>query len=167
MLTEMGRFLGITVIRLPPIGTWTDTLKNHSKCMWRREPDRRSNINLLSPPSHFFRHIYNWIIVAWDVKRKKEIWLGPMTKALIPKKCQTGKWQYKNATNKKFDYTAIADQLRNHYSLSGTLLLVQQIRNICSFAFYIYIPAWILFNTARRNMERDLYFDVYTILNRI
>ena len=33
------------------IGTWTGTLKNPTKCLWRWEPDRTSNF-FFSPPAH-------------------------------------------------------------------------------------------------------------------
>ena len=59
----MGRSLGIG---WPRVGAWTGTLKNPTKCLWRWEPDRR--YNFFSPPAHMCRHIYNWNIVAWDVK---------------------------------------------------------------------------------------------------
>ena len=45
----MGRFLGITVKRVARVGAWTSTLKTPMKCVWRREPDRRSNF--FGPPA--------------------------------------------------------------------------------------------------------------------
>ena len=33
------------------VGAWTGTLKNPAKCLWRWEPDRRSNF-FFSPPAH-------------------------------------------------------------------------------------------------------------------
>ena len=33
------------------VGDWTGTLKNPTKCLWRWEPDRRSNY-FFSPPAH-------------------------------------------------------------------------------------------------------------------
>ena len=33
------------------VGAWTGTLKNPTKCLWRWEPDRRSNF-FFSPPAH-------------------------------------------------------------------------------------------------------------------
>ena len=44
-------------------------------------------------------------------KKKKEIWLSPMTDAPIPTEHSTTNWQHKNAT-KIFDYTMIAERLR-------------------------------------------------------
>ena len=31
---------------------WTGTLKNHTKCLWRLEPDRGCNYFFFSPPAH-------------------------------------------------------------------------------------------------------------------
>ena len=45
-----------------------DTLKNPTKCLWRWEPDRRSNI-FFNPPEHLCAVTYNWNIVACDVKQ--------------------------------------------------------------------------------------------------
>ena len=48
----IGRFLGITVQKWwPRVGAWTGTLKNPTKCLWRLEPDRRSNFFFI-PPAH-------------------------------------------------------------------------------------------------------------------
>ena len=33
------------------VGVWTGTLKNPTKCLWRWEPDRRSNF-FFNPPAH-------------------------------------------------------------------------------------------------------------------
>ena len=38
--------------RVVPCRCWTGTLKNPTKCLWRWEPDRRSNNFLFSPPAH-------------------------------------------------------------------------------------------------------------------
>ena len=46
-----GRFLGITAKGWPRVGAWTGTLKNPTKCLWRWEPDGRSNF-FLNPPAH-------------------------------------------------------------------------------------------------------------------
>ena len=47
----MGRCVGITVYKgWSRVGAWTGTLKNPTKCLWRWEPDRRSNF--FSPPAH-------------------------------------------------------------------------------------------------------------------
>ena len=35
----------------PRVGAWTSALKNLTKCLWRLEPDRRSNF-YFSPPAH-------------------------------------------------------------------------------------------------------------------
>ena len=45
------------------------TLKNPTKCLWRREPDRMYNF-FFSPLAHLCRHIYNWNIIACDVKHQ-------------------------------------------------------------------------------------------------
>ena len=47
--------------RMVPCRCRTGTLKKPAKCLWRWEPDRRSNF--FSPPAHLCRHIYNWNIV--------------------------------------------------------------------------------------------------------
>ena len=53
----------------PRVGAWVGTWKNPTKCLWRREPDRRYNF-FSSPPAHLCCHIYNWNIVACDVKHQ-------------------------------------------------------------------------------------------------
>ena len=50
-----------------PCRCWTGTLKNPTKCLWRWEPDRRYNF-FFSPPAHRCHHIYDWNIVACDVR---------------------------------------------------------------------------------------------------
>ena len=48
----MGLFFGITVYKgWPRVGAWTGTLKNPTKCLWRWEPDGRSNF-CFTPPAH-------------------------------------------------------------------------------------------------------------------
>ena len=48
----LGRCVGITVLKgCSRVGAWTGTLKNPTKCLWRWEPDRRSNF-FFSPPAH-------------------------------------------------------------------------------------------------------------------
>ena len=48
----MGRCVGITVQKgWSRIGARTGTLKNPTKCIWRWEPDRRSNF-FFGPPAH-------------------------------------------------------------------------------------------------------------------
>ena len=48
----MGRCVGITVYKgWSRVGARTGTLKNPTKCVWRWEPDRRSNF-FFSPPAH-------------------------------------------------------------------------------------------------------------------
>ena len=49
------------------VGARTGTLKNPTKCLWRWEPDRRSNF--FSPPAHLCRHIYDLNIINCDVKQ--------------------------------------------------------------------------------------------------
>ena len=49
--TKMGRFLQITVKRGSRVGAWTSTLKNHTKCLWRWEPNCRFNF-FFNPPAH-------------------------------------------------------------------------------------------------------------------
>ena len=39
-------------IKRPRVVAWTGTLKNPAKCLWRLEPDRRSNYFFFSPPAH-------------------------------------------------------------------------------------------------------------------
>ena len=50
----IGRFLGRNnrIKRVTRVGAWTGTLKNPTKCLWRLEPDRRSNIFFFSPPAN-------------------------------------------------------------------------------------------------------------------
>ena len=68
----MGRFLGITVYKSwPRVGASTDTLKNPTKCLWRWDPDRRSNF-FFSLPAHLCAVtyiVYDWNIVDCDVKQ--------------------------------------------------------------------------------------------------
>ena len=47
----MVQFLGITVKRLDTCRCWTGTVTTPTKCLWRWEPDRRSNF-FVSPPAH-------------------------------------------------------------------------------------------------------------------
>ena len=48
----LGRRVGITVYKgWSRVGAWMGTLKNPTKCLWRSEPDRRSNY-FFSPPAH-------------------------------------------------------------------------------------------------------------------
>ena len=54
--------------RVVPCRCRTGTLKNPAKCLWRWEPDRR--YNFCNPPAHLCRHIYDWNIVACDVKHQ-------------------------------------------------------------------------------------------------
>ena len=46
----------------------TVTLKNPAKCLWRWEPDRR--YDFFNPPAHLCRHIYDWNIIACDIKHQ-------------------------------------------------------------------------------------------------
>ena len=56
---------------------------------------------------HFYSKVYEY------VREKEEIWLSPMTEALTPtEKSKKQRDNTKNAT-KNFDYTTIADRLRN------------------------------------------------------
>ena len=48
-MSKIGQFLGITVKSWPRVGAWTDTL-NPTKCLWRSEPDCRSNFFI--PPAN-------------------------------------------------------------------------------------------------------------------
>ena len=41
----------IRIKRMPRVCAWTGTLTNPTKCLWRWEPDRRSNF-FFSPPAH-------------------------------------------------------------------------------------------------------------------
>ena len=67
----MGWFLGITVLKgWPLVGAWTGTLKNTTKYLWRWEPDRMFNFLIQSACTSMCRHIYNWNIVACDVKQQ-------------------------------------------------------------------------------------------------
>ena len=44
--------------------------KNPTKCVWRLEPDRRSNFfRLVSPPVHLCAVTYDWNIVDRDVNQ--------------------------------------------------------------------------------------------------
>ena len=45
-------------------------------------------------------------------EKKEEIWLSPMTKAPKPTEMPIGQSHNTNNATKKFDYTAVADQLR-------------------------------------------------------
>ena len=54
----------------------TGTLKNPKKSLWRWEPDCRYNF-FFSPPAHLCRCIYNWTIVACDVKHQYHCIYGP------------------------------------------------------------------------------------------
>ena len=56
--------------RVVPCRCRTGTLKNPSKCLWRWEPNRRYNYFFFSPPAHLWCHIYDWNIVACDVKHQ-------------------------------------------------------------------------------------------------
>ena len=55
--------------RVVPCRCRTGTLKNPAKCLWHWEPDRRYNF-FFSPPAHLCHHIYDWNIVACDVKHQ-------------------------------------------------------------------------------------------------
>ena len=55
--------------RVVPCWCRTGTLKNPAKCLWHWEPDRRYNF-FFSPPAHLCHHIYDWNIVASDVKHQ-------------------------------------------------------------------------------------------------
>ena len=54
-------------------------------------------------------------------EKKEEIWLSPMTKAPTPTEMSKGQSDNTNNATKKFNYTAVADQLRtvswSNYSL--------------------------------------------------
>ena len=54
---------------MAPCRCWTGTVKTPTKCLWRLEPDRRYKF-FFSQPAHLCRHIYNWNIVACDVKHQ-------------------------------------------------------------------------------------------------
>ena len=63
---------------------------------------------------------FNWQQLIWwmlpktriyDQRKKKEIWLRPMSKAPALRKIQKATWQHKNVT-KNFNYTTITDRLR-------------------------------------------------------
>ena len=43
--------------------------KNHTKCLWHWEPDRRYNF-FFSPPAHLCAVTHNWNIIACDVKHQ-------------------------------------------------------------------------------------------------
>ena len=45
-------------------------------------------------------------------EKKEEIWLSPMTKAPTPTEMSKGQSDNTNNATKKFNYTAVADQLR-------------------------------------------------------
>ena len=48
-----GRCVGITVKKgWSRVGAWTGTLKNPMKCLWRWEPDCRSNYFFFRTPAH-------------------------------------------------------------------------------------------------------------------
>ena len=40
------------MVKINRVSAWTGTLKNHTKCVWRWEPNRMSNYFFLSPPAH-------------------------------------------------------------------------------------------------------------------
>ena len=49
--------VGITVLKgWFSVGAWTGTLKNPTKCLWRWEPERRSNF--FGPPAHLWAVTY-------------------------------------------------------------------------------------------------------------
>ena len=49
----LGRCVGSTVWKgWSRVCDWTGKLKNPTKCLWRWEPDRRSNYYFFSPPAH-------------------------------------------------------------------------------------------------------------------
>ena len=51
--TNWGRCFGITVQKgWFRVGALTGTLKNPTTCLWRLEPNRRSNYFFFSPPAH-------------------------------------------------------------------------------------------------------------------
>ena len=54
--------------RVVPCRCRTGTLKNPAKCLSRWEPDRR--YNFFNPPAHLCRYMYDWNIVACDVKHQ-------------------------------------------------------------------------------------------------
>ena len=49
------------------------TLKNPTKCLWRWEPDHRSNVLLQSACASMFRHMYDWNIVYCDVSEVENV----------------------------------------------------------------------------------------------
>ena len=55
--------------RVFPCRCRTGTLKNPTKCLWRLETDRSYNF-FFSPPAHLCHKIYDWNIVACDVKHQ-------------------------------------------------------------------------------------------------
>ena len=59
--------------RLNGTVSWNNriTLKNPTKCLWHWEPERRSNATSMC------RHIYNWNIVAYDVKQPLKLKTRP------------------------------------------------------------------------------------------
>ena len=48
-----------------------------------------------------------------EQEKKEEIWLSPMTKAPTPIEMSKGQSDNTNNVTKKFDYTAVADRLKN------------------------------------------------------
>ena len=54
--------------RVVPCRCRTGMLKKPTKYLWRWEPNRR--YNFFNPPAHVCRHIYDWNIVAYDVKHQ-------------------------------------------------------------------------------------------------
>ena len=52
------------------VGTWTDTLKNPTKCLWRWEPDCRSNF--FTPPAHSMCNP-NYLLIDHAIKLLKYI----------------------------------------------------------------------------------------------
>ena len=55
--------------RVAPCRCRAGTLKNPTKLVWRWEPDRRYNF-FFGPPAQLCRHVYDWNIVACDVKHQ-------------------------------------------------------------------------------------------------
>ena len=51
------------------VSAWMGTLKNLTKSIWRWEPDRGLNFLFQSACTSMCRHIYDWNIVACDVKQ--------------------------------------------------------------------------------------------------
>ena len=55
--------------RVVPCRCRTGTLQNPARCLWRWEPDRRY-IFFFNPPAHLCRYIYDFNVVACDVKHQ-------------------------------------------------------------------------------------------------